>query len=191
VSPGAATPTAVTAVAMHGETKVFEGPVDSAGVSFAAPPGSLKVTFTVFDSTKDIIDRDVRTIDVPDPAMSALWVTSPAVFRAQNAREFRSLDRGPDAVPYPGREFMRTDRIVIRFEVHGAAAPAATVSARILSQWGKDLAELPLVPRPAGDGPYEIDLPLSSVARGDYLIALSASAGGDHARALVPIRVVR
>lgn len=191
VSPGAAMPAAVTAVATHGETKVFDGPVDSSGAAFAAPPGSLKVTFTVFDDTKDIIDRDVRTIDVPDPAASALWVTSPALFRAQNAREFRSLDRGPGALPFPGREFMRTDRIVIRFEVHGAAAPTATVSARILSQWGKDLAELPLSPRPAGDGPYEIDLPLSSVARGDYLIALSASAGGDHARALVPIRVVR
>jgi hypothetical protein len=191
VSPGAPTPSAVSAVATHGETKVFEGSVESSGVSFAAPPGSLKVTFTVFDATKDIIDRDARTFDVPDPAASALWVTSPVLFRAQNAREFRNLDRGPGAVPFPGREFMRTDRIVIRFEIYGAVAPNATVSARILSQWGKDLAELPLVPRPAGDGPYEIDLPLSSVARGDYLIALSASAGGDHARALVPIRVVR
>jgi len=191
VSPGATTPSAVTVVATHGETKVFEGSVESSGVSFSAPPGSLKVTFTVFDDTKDIIDRDVRMIDVPDPAVSSLWVTSPALFRAQNAREFRSLDRGPGAVPFPGREFMRTDRIVIQFEIHGTAAPTATVSARILSQWGKDLAELPLVPRPGGDGPYEIDLPLSSVARGDYLIALSATAGADHARALVPIRVLR
>ena len=191
VSPGAAAPTAVTAVATHGETKVFEGPVEPSGVSFAAPPGSLKVTFTVYDGTKDIIDRDVRMTDVPDPAASKLWVTSPVLFRAQNAREFRSLDRGPGAVPFPGREFLRTDRIVIRFEVHGTAAPGATVSARILSQWGKDLAQLPLAPRPAGDGPYEIDLPLSSVARGDFLIAVSAIAGDDRARALVPIRVLR
>ena len=84
-------------------------------------------------------------------------MTSPALFRAQNAREFRSLDRGPNAVPFPGREFERTDRLVIRFEVQGAAASTAKVSARIISQWGKDLAELPLVPRPAGDGPYEIE----------------------------------
>ena len=35
------------------------------------------------------------------------------------------------------------------------------------------------------------DLPLSSVARGDYLIAMAASAGADRARAVVPIRVVR
>ena len=191
VSPGAPKPTQVTAVVTHGETRVYDGPVESAGASIAVPPGSLKVTYSVRDSTNDIIDRDVRTIEVPDPATPALWVTSPAVFRAQNAREYRSLDRGPNAVPFPGREFERTDRIVIRFEVHGAAASTATVAARIFSQWGKDLAELPLVPRTTGDGPYEIDLPLSTVAKGDFLIAVSATAGADMTRVFVPIRVVR
>jgi VWFA-related protein len=191
VSPGAARPAQVNAVVTQGETRVYDGPVEPSGASFAAPPGSLRVTFSVRDSTNDIIDREVRTIEVPDPAAPALWVTSPAVFRAQNAREYRSLDRGPNAVPFPGREFERTDRLVIRFEVHGAAASTATVAARIVSQWGKDLAELPLVPRATGVGPYEIDLPLSSVARGDFLIAVSASAGTDTTRAFVPIRVVR
>ena len=191
VSPGAPRPTQVTAVVTHGETRVYDGPVEPAGASIAVPPGSIKVTYSVRDSTNDIIDRDARAIEVPDPAAPALWITSPVVFRAQNAREYRSLDRGPNATPFPGREFERTDRIVIRFEVHGAAASTATVAARILSQWGKDLAELPLVPRTTGDGPYEIDLPLSSVARGDFLIAVSATAGADTTRAFVPIRVVR
>jgi VWFA-related protein len=191
VSPGAAKPTQVTAVVTQGETRIFDGPVEPGGASFAAPPGSLKVTLSVRDSTNDIIDREVRTIEVPDPAAPGLSVTSPALFRAQNAREYRSLDRGPGAVPFAGREFERTDHIVIRFEVHGAAAPTATVAAHIISQWGKDLAELPLVPRTTGDGPYEIDLPLSSVAKGDFLIAVSASAGADTTRAFVPIRVVR
>jgi len=191
VSPGSAKPAQVTAVATRGETRVFEGAVDSSGASFPAPPGALKVTFTVEDSIKEIIDRDVRTIEVPDPSAAALWVTSPALFRSQNAREFRSLDRGPNALPFPGREFERTDRLIIRFEVQGTAASTATVSARIISRWGKDLAELPFLPRPDAAGPYEIDLPLSSVARGDYLIAMAASAGTDRARAIVPIRVVR
>ena len=151
----------------------------------------MKVTFTVQDGANEVIDRDVRTIDVPDPAATALWITSPALFRAQNAREYRGLDRGSDATPFPGREFVRTDRLVIRFEVQGSAAPAAKVSARIISQWGKDMAELPLSPRPSGDGPYELELPLSTVARGEFLIAISAGAGADSARAVVPIRVMR
>jgi VWFA-related protein len=191
LAAGAPRPAQVTAVATMGETRVFEGPVDGAGASFPVPPGSLKVTFTVQDGTHEVIDREVRTIDVPDPAGAALWITSPALFRAQNAREFRSLDRGPGAMPFPGREFVRTDRLVIQFEVQGAAAPAAKVSARIISQWGKDLAELPLSPRAAGDGPYELELPLSSVARGEFLIAISAGAGADSAHAYVPIRVTR
>jgi hypothetical protein len=86
---------------------------------------------------------------------------------------------------------VRSDRLLIRFEVLGAAAANATVTARIISQWGKDLAELPLLPHAAADAPYEIELPLTSVARGDYLIAITAAAGADTARALVPVRVVR
>jgi hypothetical protein len=117
-------------------------------------------------------------------------MTTPVVLRAQNAREFRGLDRSA-AVPFAGREFVRTDRLVIRFEVLGAAAPDAKVTARIISQWGKDLAELPLLPHASPGAPYEIELPLTSVARGDYLIAVSAAAGNETARAFVPIRVVR
>jgi VWFA-related protein len=191
VSAGAPKPAQVTAIATHGDTRVFEGPVDSAGASIAVPPGLLKVTFTVLDATGEVIDRDARTIDVPDPVASPLWVTSPALFRAQNAREFRALDRGPNAMPFPGREFVRTDRLVIRFEVHGTSAAAAKVSARMTSQWGKDLAELPLSPRAASDAPYEIELPLATVARGEFLIAISAAAGADASRVFVPIRVVR
>jgi len=41
-----------------------------------------------------------------------------------------------------------------------------------------------------GDG-YEIDLPLSSVARGEFLIAITAGSGPDTVRAFVPFRVTR
>jgi VWFA-related protein len=187
---GSTSPDHVTAVAMHGETRVFDGPVDAGGASFEAPVGGLKVTYTVFDGASEIIDRDVRLVEVPDAA-NALWLTSPVLFRAQTIREFRGLDRGPNAVPYAGREFVRTDRLVIRFEVGGAAATTAKVSVRIISQWGKDLAELPLLPRATPDAPYELELPLTSVARGDYLIAVSAEAGADRPRMVMPIRVVR
>ena len=76
-------------------------------------------------------------------------------------------------MPFAGREFLRTDRLHIRFELPGAAAPTATVTARSISQWGKDLAELPLVARTSPDAPYDIELPLSSVARGEFLIAIT------------------
>jgi VWFA-related protein len=184
-------PAQVEAVAMQGDARRFEGPVDPAGVSFAVPPGPLKITVTVHDGAGEVIDRDVRTIEIPDPEVPALWISSPAVFRAQNIREFRSLDRGPGAMPFPGREFVRTDRLIIRFGVNGAAGSAARVAAKMVSQWGKDLAELPVTRLTADDTQYEVDLPLTSVARGDFLVAITANAGDEVAREFVPLRVVR
>jgi len=191
VSAKPAKVTQVLVVATQGDARAFDGPVDPAGVSFAAPPGPLKVTVTVQDGRGDVIDRDVRTIEVPDPAAPVLGISSPALFRAQNALEFRSLDRSPGAMPFPGREFVRTDRLLIRFALHGAAASSAKVIARIISQWGKDLAELPVTRRGAEDTHYEIDLPLGSVARGDFLIAITAAADADSVRAFVPLRIIR
>ena len=104
-------------------------------------------------------------------------------------------------MPFPGREYLRPDRVLIRFSVGGAAAADANATARIVSQWGKDLADLPLSRKTVeqdGNGGaaaaathYEIDLPLSSVARGEFLIAITAGSGPDAVRAFVPFRVTR
>jgi VWFA-related protein len=188
----------VTAVATQGETRVFEGEIGAGGAAFDAPSGPIKVTFNAVDDEGQIIDRDVRTVSVPDPSDSRLWMSSPALFRTQNALEYRNLDRSPAAMPFPGREFVRTDRVLIRFSVGGAADAGA--SARIVSQWGKDLSDLPLArktgdqnggTRPGAATDYEIDLPLSSVAKGEFLIAISAGSGADTVHAFVPIRITR
>jgi hypothetical protein len=47
----------------------------------------------------------------------------------------------------------------------------------------------PLAVTAAGES-YQIDLPLSSVARGDYLIEIAATAGDDHSETLVPLRIM-
>jgi VWFA-related protein len=187
---GTAAPAAVGVVGRLGDKRVFEGTVDASGASFPAPTGSLKVTVTVEDGAGEVIDRDVKTVDVPDPGAPVLLISSPTVFRTQNAREFR-MDRGPAALPFPGREFLHTDRLLIRFGVYGGSAPTATVTAKLLSQWGKDLSELTLTRLSPDDTQYELDLPLGSVARGDFVLAFTATAGPETTRAFVPIRVVR
>ena len=53
----------------------------------------------------------------------------------------------------------------------------------------KPLASLPLSASD-GDDSYQIDWPLASQARGDYLIAIEAVKGEEKARVLVPLRVV-
>lgn len=185
-----APPKEVSVLGRIGEKRVFEGPVDASGSAFEALPGTVRLTISVTDAAGEVIDREVRTIEVPDPAKSPLWMSSPALIRAQNAREFRTLDRA-SAAPFAGREFLRTDRLLVRFGVHGTAAASSQVTAKIVSQWGKDLSELPLT-RLSPDGPdYELDLPLTSVARGDFLLSFTAKSGAEAVRTFVPIRVLR
>ena len=42
----------------------------------------------------------------------------------------------------------------------------------------------------AGDKAYQVELPLASIARGDYLIVIVAAHGDEKTRALVPLRVL-
>jgi VWFA-related protein len=186
--------TQLSAVAMSGETRVFDGPVESAGVSFAAPPGALKITMSIKNADGEELDREARTVEVLDPGATTLFITTPAVIRMQNIREIKALSNDPNALPFAGREFARSDRLLIRFAVEGTSREDAVVAAKIVSQWGKDLVPLTLTRRPAEGShgsQYEIDLSLSSVARGDFLIAISATAGADAVRTFVPLRILR
>ncbi|MEO6235527.1 MAG: hypothetical protein ABIQ52_00920, partial [Vicinamibacterales bacterium] len=99
----------------------------------------------------------------------------------------RAIQASADPLPFAGRQFERTDRIIVRFAVVGAAAADATVTANLLSRRGTQLAGLPLKNVP-GRG-YEIDLPIGSIARGEYVIAIEASRGADQAKSLVSFRV--
>ena len=71
-----------------------------------------------------------------------------------------------------------------------AAAGQAKVSAQLTSRIGAPLLALPVTALTDRDAEYQIDLPLASNARGDYLIAVEAAHGDERARVLVPLRVV-
>jgi len=78
----------------------------------------------------------------------------------------------------------------VRFSVYGAAASEAEVSARLDGKSGATLLELPVVKMAGAETTYQIDVPLASIARGDFLIAVEASHGDERARVLVPLRIV-
>ena len=61
------------------------------------------------------------------------------------------------------------------------------MTANLLGRRGAQLAALPLKTVP-GRG-YELDLPIGSIARGEYVISIEASHGADQARTLVSFRV--
>ena len=94
-------------------------------------------------------------------------------------------------MPFAGREFVRTDRVFVRFAVYGVSAAQSAVSATLTNRSGAALLALPVTATSIGEAMYQIELPLASNARGDYLIAVEAAHGDEKARMLVPLRVVR
>jgi VWFA-related protein len=149
-------------------------------VTFEAPPGKIELRISVEQSgSGGVIDSEIRDVTVPD-LTAPDGMSTPRVFRSRTAREFQMAVRDPDAVPTAGREFSRTERLLIRFDVYGTDAPKAA----ILNRTGQKMVDVPIAPAAAG-GTHQIDLGLGSIAPGEYLIELTAAG----AKELIPLRV--
>ena len=85
---------------------------------------------------------------------------------------------------------MRTDRLLIRFRVYGTASAGVTPTSRLLNADGAGTTVLP-VTRSRPDGPFEIDLPLASVAPAAWIVAIDARSAAEHREVMVPFRLVR
>ncbi|HEX9366211.1 MAG TPA: VWA domain-containing protein [Vicinamibacterales bacterium] len=165
----------------------FDGPVAGNRIAFDAAPGTLHLSRHLIAADGSPGDKAETTLDVPDFARAAVSISSPVVCRARTPLDLRAIRAESDPQPFAGRQFERTDRIIVRFAVVGPAAADATVTANLLGRRGAQLATLPLKTVP-GRG-YEIDLPIASIARGEYVIAIDASHGADQAKTLVSFRV--
>lgn len=164
----------------------FDGPLRSSHTAFESAPGTLKIRRTLVDTDGSLADREEMVLDVPDFATAPLTIGTPVVFRARTPLELRAIQSTADPAPFAGRRFERTDRIVARFGVFGPAASDATVTVTLLSRRGAKLATMPLKTIAGG---YEIDLPIGSIARGEYVFEIVAARGADQARTLLSFRV--
>jgi len=167
----------------------YDGALSGGTASFPAAPGVIHVRRTLLDAQGVSLGTQETTVDVPDYRAVPLAITTPIFLRATTGLELRQLSAAADPQPYPGHEFERTDRVLVRFAVVGAAAPEAKVTVRLLSRGGAPLAPLPFAPWPGAAGTYQLDFPMGAVARGEYLIELAATHGADRVRALAPFRV--
>lgn len=152
-------------------------------ITFDVNPGPMQLLMTVQGREAQILDRETQDIAVPDLTAPEASLATPEVFRARTPREWQALAADASAIPAIMREFSRTDRLLVRFGVYGAGAPAASV--RLLNRTGERMADLPVQPSPLGAQVHHVDVPLASLAPGEYLIEISA---GD-AKQLVAIRV--
>jgi VWFA-related protein len=174
----------VVLTALEGERQLFSGPVGEAAadgsptrggsVTIDAPPGKLALRLSIESKPDDVIDTDDRTIDVPDFTEPKPRLTTPRVYVARNAREFRTLRDDVNAAPTATREFRRTERLLLRLDaVAPGGAGSVTYTARLLNRQGDRMSDLPVSPAATGSG-STIDFPLASLPAGEFLIEVSA-----------------
>ena len=184
---GGRTADSVDIVATAGSVPVYSGLIEARGQTFRAPAGSLTVNVSARDSEGEIIDRETRTLIVPQVELTTIGLSTPVMFRARNPVELRVLQTGAMPPVYAARDFERSDRLRVRVTLYGTATDGCVVSARLLGTRGAVLSALPV--EQATPGVYQIDLTASSISRGDFVIAIQAEKGVERVERMVPFRI--
>jgi len=169
-------------------TPASAGSRGPAQVVFEVPPGRMQLRYSVEGDSAGVLDTDVREYTIPDLTAAQVQLSTPQVIRARSVKEFRDLNALGMAVPTAGREFRRTDRLLIRFDAY-APAGAPKVAAKLLNRAGQPMLDLPVTSRSEGLA-YQLDLPLAGMAAAEYVVEITASGEAGDAKQLIAFRVV-
>ncbi len=176
-SPEAAAAAATSAAASGG------------AVTFDAAPGEMQLRLAVESADAEVLDSEVRELTVPDLTAPDAAMATPEVFRARTVRDLQQLKSDPRATPTAAREFSRSDRVFVRVITYGSAAAAPAVTAKLLNRTGQAIVDLPVTASAGTEGAHDVDLALSALAPGEYLVELSIGGSGNPAKELVGFRV--
>jgi hypothetical protein len=155
-------------------------------VAFDVQPGRMQMRVAVEGARGQVLDTEVQEFTVPDFTGPQAAISTPMVLRARTVPEFRALAANPDAVPSPGREFARTERLIVRFSTYGPGGAPISPAVRLLNRTGKPMSDLPAA---AAGHAFQVDLPLANLAVGEYLIEIKAATGGTEAKELIGFRI--
>jgi len=186
-TPARNVPASVTIMAAGTDgTPYYRGPVSATDprVSFDARPGEVELVLSIRDADGEVLDSETRTVTVPDLAGTSFG--TPMFFRARTARMLQDLKANPAALPTTAHEFSRNERLLIRVAAY-AADGAPTVSARLLNRMGDAMSNLAVEKEPTGM--LAVEVPLATLAPGDYLLEFAATASSGDATELVGFRV--
>ena len=194
-----ATHVALTAIAPDGRPlfrgQVPDGPpagttttATPSSVTFDAPPGQLQLRMVVQTGDNQVMDSSTQEISVPDYTRVEVSFGTPRVYRARTPRELQTLLANPEATPTAGRNFSRTERIVVRADAYAPGGTAPAVTARLLNRNGDPMSEIPV----RMNGPTaEVEVAVAALAAGDYLVELNATSEGSSAQEVVAFRLGR
>jgi VWFA-related protein len=164
-------------------------PRRGAAVSFEAPPGAVQLRVSFENQDGALLDSEHRQVTLPDFTAAEVALSTPVVLRALTARDLQAIRANPDAIPVVGREFSRRERILVRFEAYGPGASTPTVAARLLNRQGQPMTDLAVEAPEGARTAFQAEVPIPSLAPGEYLIELSASSEAGSTRQLVAFRV--
>jgi hypothetical protein len=156
-------------------------------VTFEAVPGKAQLRLAVESAGSEVLDSEVREIDVPDLTSADSLIGTPEMFRARTPRELQQMKTDPKAMPTTAREFTRVDRIFVRVPAYAAATQ---LTARLLNRAGDRISDLPVSPSSGGgDSTRDIDLTLASLPAGEYVVEITAGSGASPAKELIGFRI--
>ena len=183
-----AIPAFVTVAGRAAGAELFEQRVEPEGTMVDVPAATIQLAIRVMSKDGEILDRESRTIELNRQEAAPLWFDTPVVYRSRTPSELRTITGSATPLVHAGRAFVRTDRLTVRTHVRGTLA-AANVTAKLIDRRGAVLVQLP-VQRIRDDG-HQLDLPLTSLAAGEFAIVFEAASGEARAEALVSFRVLR
>ena len=159
-----------------------------ASVGFDAPPGQVDMRMVVESDSGQVVDSVTRGVTVPDFTKTQVSFGTPRVYRARTAREALALRNNVDATPTAGREFSRGERMIVRVPAYSGDGAAVDVTAKLLNRAGQSMADVPL--QAAAEGkPALIDLPLASLAPGEYILEVDAKTPSGSAQQMIGFKI--
>jgi len=148
--------------------------VPSAAI-FEAPLGAVRLDMKVLDEKGVVLDTDSRDIRAPNTRADLPTIYPPAILRTRSAREFREVSDDPLAPPAPGRDFRRTDRLLLRVAAVDPEGNRTAVDAVLLNRLRQPMRTLPPLVALTEGNTTQFDLPLSPLAPGEYSVRLSVN----------------
>jgi hypothetical protein len=159
-------------------------PSPGARVSFDAPPGQMQLRLSVEGAGSEVLDSDTRELTVPDLSAAATLLGTPSFFRGRTVRDMQQLKINRDALPTAGREFQRTDRLLIRVPAYGPDGSVPAIVAKLLNRTGQPMSDVAV----AAEGAEAVlELLLAPLPTGDYVLDISAA--GTDVKQLVAFRI--
>ena len=157
-------------------------------VDFEADPGTLQLSLAIEGEAGEVLDRDRDEIEIPDFTGPDLVLGTPSFVRARNALELRQIVDDFSVVPLAGREFRRTDHVLVRVDVHAPGGVTPTLEARLLNRRGDSIYSLDV--QPGADGrPFQVHVTPVNLPPAEYLIELRATTAAEEATQLVAFRL--